>query len=115
MLNLFLITLLAFELIGLNSNVHGHLHLAPFDCTLMIVLLALVMLFPVLYALKSGVSVQPIRCGSMAGLISASFANLVYALHCPNDSMPHIMLFYGAAYIGLMLLGAFIGKFMLRW
>ena len=109
-----LITLLIFELIGLNSNADGHLHLAPFDCSLTMVLLGLIMFVPVLYALKSGMSVRPARCGSMAGLISASFANLIYALHCPNDSMPHIMLFYGATYIGLMLLGAFVGKYFLE-
>jgi hypothetical protein len=51
----------------------------------------------------------------MAGLVAGSLTATAYALHCPDDSLPFIAVWYGGAIAVCALLGAKLGPWLLRW
>jgi hypothetical protein len=55
------------------------------------------------------------RAGAIAGLVAGGLGATAYALHCPDDSVPFIALWYGLT-IGLCtIVGAKLGPRLLRW
>jgi hypothetical protein len=55
------------------------------------------------------------RAGALAGLAAGAISAVVYALHCTDDSLPFIALWYGLAIAGCALVGALLGHRLLRW
>jgi hypothetical protein len=55
------------------------------------------------------------RAGALAGLAAGAISAFVYALHCTDDSLPFIALWYGLAIAGCALIGGLLGPKLLRW
>jgi hypothetical protein len=55
------------------------------------------------------------RAGAMAGLVAGSLSATAYALHCPDDSLPFVAVWYGGAIAVCTLLGGRLGPWLLRW
>jgi hypothetical protein len=55
------------------------------------------------------------RAGALAGLAAGSISAVVYALHCPDDSLAFIALWYGLTIALCTVVGALVGPRLLRW
>ncbi len=56
-----------------------------------------------------------VRTGAVAGLIPGGVSAIAYVLHCADDSIPFVAVWYGGT-IGLCTLaGAVSGPRLLRW
>ena len=56
-----------------------------------------------------------VRTGAFAGLASGGVSAMGYALHCMDDSLPFIALWYGGTIVLCTLAGALLGPRLLRW
>jgi hypothetical protein len=56
-----------------------------------------------------------VRAGALAGLAAGSISAVVYALHCPDDSLAFIALWYGITIALCTVVGALLGPRLLRW
>ncbi len=95
-----------------HTDMMGQTHMF---CLGAIPLMSLPILGVSLWALSRGASTRPTLSGAIAGLMSGGTATALYAIHCPEDSP----LFYGTWYmLGILiatLLGALLGRRLLRW
>jgi hypothetical protein len=55
------------------------------------------------------------RAGALAGLAAGSISAVVYALHCTDDSLAFIALWYGLTIALCTVVGALLGPRLLRW
>ncbi|WGS21097.1 MULTISPECIES: DUF1109 domain-containing protein [unclassified Bradyrhizobium] len=55
------------------------------------------------------------RAGALAGLAAGSISAVVYALHCTDDSLAFIALWYGLTIALCTVIGALLGPKLLRW
>ena len=53
--------------------------------------------------------------GFAAGLLAGGAGAWVYAFHCTESGLPFITLWYSAGILATALLGALIGRWLLRW
>jgi hypothetical protein len=90
-------------------------HASWFDCLWQIPALAL----PAFVILAVGVRLlaptQLIRTGAFLGLVAGGFGAIGYALHCHDDAITFVALFYSAAIAEVIVLGALAGPRILRW
>lgn len=84
-------------------------------CSISIIALAVPVLVSSLWALKSQASTQPVWAGAAAGVFSASLSAMLYSLHCTEIGLGFFALWYGAGIFAVSVLGAFLGKYFLRW
>lgn len=56
-----------------------------------------------------------VRTGAVIGLVSGSVSAMGYALHCPDDSLPFVALWYGGTIVLCTVVGALFGPYLLRW
>ena len=56
-----------------------------------------------------------VRAGAFAGLIAGGVSAMGYALHCTDDSLPFIAVWYGGTIVLCTLAGAALGPRLLRW
>lgn len=68
-----------------------------------------------LYALRHAAPVRPAVAGAVAGLVAAGIAATFYAANCDDDSPLFVMLWYPIAISIVVLVGAFLGRVLLRW
>ena len=81
----------------------------------MIPLLSLPTFATVLYGLRSGAPASPMIAGAICGLLSAGIAATLYASHCTDDSPLFVALWYPIGFALMTMLGALIGRRLLRW
>lgn len=93
------------RLIGTNALV----------CLLTIPLLSIGPLAAVLAILRRGAPASPALSGAAAGLLAAACGAALYALHCFDDSPLFVVTWYSLAAIPIVLLGALVGRRLLRW
>src|SRR5260370_1427946 len=55
------------------------------------------------------------RTGAFAGLIAGGVSAMAYALHCTDDSLPFVAVWYGGTIVLCTLAGAALGPRLLRW
>jgi hypothetical protein len=55
------------------------------------------------------------RTGALAGRVSAGISAFVYALHCTDDSVAFVGLWYGLTIALCTLVGGILGPRLLRW
>jgi hypothetical protein len=55
------------------------------------------------------------RTGALVGLAAGSISAAAYALHCVDDSLPFVALWYGGTIVLCTLAGAVLGPRLLRW
>ena len=84
-------------------------------CLAAIPLLSIGPLAALLFALKRGAPVQPRLAGAVCGLLSASVAATLYALHCTDDSPLFVVVWYSLAIGAVTVVAAGLGGRLLRW
>lgn len=56
-----------------------------------------------------------VRTGALAGLLAGGVSAMGYALHCMDDSLPFVALWYGGTIALCTFAGASLGPRLLRW
>ncbi|GAB6846136.1 hypothetical protein HNR00_003310 [Methylorubrum rhodinum] len=56
-----------------------------------------------------------VRTGALVGLAAGGISAMGYALHCMDDSVPFVALWYGGTIAFCTLAGALLGPRLLRW
>lgn len=84
-------------------------------CLLSIPALAVLPTLALLFALRRGASLAPVRSGALAGLGGGAAAAALYALHCDEDAPLFFVTWYGLGILATVLFGAALGRRLLRW
>jgi hypothetical protein len=85
------------------------------ECLLSIPIIAIVPFAVSIWAVRKGAPTNLVRAGAFAGLISGGMSATGYALHCTDDSLPFISIWYGGTIVLCTLAGAALGPRLLRW
>ena len=93
------------RLVGTNSRV----------CLTAIPLMSLPLLAAFMLVLRRGAPLSGTAAGAVAGLTASGLAAVLYATHCPDDSPLFVAVWYPIAIGAVSLLGAFLGRVLLRW
>jgi len=84
-------------------------------CLYCIPLFAVIPFAVLIWALRQGAPTNLSRTGAIAGLVAGALGAAAYALHCPDDSIPFIAVWYGVSIAACAFVGAQIGPRLLRW
>lgn len=68
-----------------------------------------------LMVLREGASTAPMRSGGLLGLGVGGLSAALYALHCNEDAPLFFLTWYGLAMLIVGAVGAFLGRYLLRW
>lgn len=93
------------KLVGSNSRI----------CLTAIPLLSLPLLAALLLALRHGASTSRAAAGAAAGLVAGGLSAALYATHCTDDSPLFVAVWYPIAIGAVTILGAALGRSLLRW
>ncbi|MEH2508295.1 MULTISPECIES: DUF1109 domain-containing protein [unclassified Bradyrhizobium] len=85
------------------------------ECLLSIPVIAIVPFAVSIWAVRKGAPTNLSRAGAFAGLIAGGVSATAYALHCTDDSLPFIAVWYGGTIVLCTLAGALLGPRLLRW
>jgi len=85
------------------------------ECLVSIPLIAVVPFVAVVWAVRRMAPTDLIQTGALAGFVAGGMSAAGYALHCTDDSLPFIALWYGGAILMCTLAGALLGPRLLRW
>jgi hypothetical protein len=85
------------------------------ECLLSIPIIAVVPFVAVIWALRQTAPTNLRRTGAVAGLVAGGISATGYALHCMDDSLPFVALWYGGTIALCTLAGAALGPRLLRW
>jgi len=85
------------------------------ECLLSIPIIAIVPFAVSIWAVQKGAPTNLSRAGAFAGLIAGGVSAMAYALHCTDDSLPFIAVWYGGTIVLCTLAGAALGPRLLRW
>ncbi|WP_055045470.1 NrsF family protein [Devosia sp. A16] len=84
-------------------------------CPFYIVALSVPIYAGIVFAMRRAAPTNPTLAGFAAGLFAGGAGVWVYAFHCTESGMPFIAIWYTAGVLATALLGAVIGRFVLRW
>lgn len=56
-----------------------------------------------------------VRTGALVGLTAGAVSAVGYALHCMDDAVPFVAVWYGGTILLCALAGALLGPRLLRW
>jgi hypothetical protein len=93
----------------------GRTSTAVVFCVSSIVFLALPAMVLTFGVMRKGAPTQPLFAGAVIGLLSASVGALAYTLACKNDGTAFVAIWYTAACAIMALIGAAVGRRVLRW
>jgi hypothetical protein len=85
------------------------------SCPWNIVILSLPIFAGAFWALRGLAPTRLTIAGGVAGLAAGAFGALVYSFHCNESAMPFIALWYTAGVLISGVLGAALGRWLLRW
>ncbi len=85
------------------------------ECLLSIPIIAILPFAVVIFAVRRAAPTNLVRTGAVAGLIAGGVSTVAYALHCTDDSLPFVAVWYGATIVLCTLAGAALGPRLLRW
>jgi hypothetical protein len=85
------------------------------ECLLSIPIIAIVPFAAAIWAVRRGAPTNLVRAGAFAGLIAGGVSAMAYALHCTDDSLPFVAVWYGGTIVLCTLAGAALGPRLLRW
>lgn len=85
------------------------------ECLLSIPIIAIVPFAIIVAAMRKAAPTNLARAGAFAGLIAGGVSAMAYALHCTDDSLPFIAVWYGGTIALCTLAGARFGPRLLRW
>lgn len=93
------------RLVGLNQ----------LRCLIVIPLLSLLPLLALLVALRQGAVMRPGLAGAVSGLAATGVGAAFYSLNCTDDSMLFVLTWYTLASLIVAIVGAVLGRRLLRW
>jgi hypothetical protein len=85
------------------------------ECLLSIPIIAIVPFAVIISAVRRAAPTNLVRAGAVAGLIAGGVSAMAYALHCTDDSLPFVAVWYGGTILLCTLAGAALGPRLLRW
>ena len=85
------------------------------ECLLSIPIIAIVPFAAIVWAVRQMAPTDLVRAGALAGLVAGGVSAAGYALHCTDDSLPFVALWYGGTIALCTLVGAMLGARLLRW
>ncbi len=85
------------------------------QCLLSIPIIAIIPFAASIWAVRKGAPTNLARAGAFAGLIAGGVSATAYALHCTDDSLPFVAVWYGGTIVLCTLAGAILGPRLLRW
>jgi hypothetical protein len=85
------------------------------ECLLSIPIIAIAPFAVTIFAVRRAAPTNLVRAGAVAGLIAGGISAMAYALHCTDDSLPFVAIWYGGTIVLCTLTGAALGPRLLRW
>jgi hypothetical protein len=85
------------------------------ECLLSIPIIAVVPFAVIVWAVRRTAPTDLVRAGALAGLVAGSVSATGYALHCTDDSLPFVAVWYGGTILLCTIAGAVLGPRLLRW
>jgi hypothetical protein len=85
------------------------------ECLLSIPVIAMAPFAVIMWAVRKAAPTNLTRTGALAGLVAGGVSAVAYALHCTDDSLPFVALWYGGTIVLCTLAGALTGPRLLRW
>jgi len=85
------------------------------ECLLSIPVIAIVPFAVIIWALRRMAPTDLVRAGALGGLVAGAVSAAGYALHCSDDSLPFVALWYGGTIAICTAAGALLGPRLLRW
>ncbi|MGX1323185.1 hypothetical protein AB7M17_006638 [Bradyrhizobium sp. USDA 377] len=85
------------------------------ECLVSIPVIAVVPFAVVIWAVRRAAPTHLVRTGAFSGLVAGGISAIAYALHCTDDSLPFVALWYGGTIVLCTLAGAILGPRLLRW
>ena len=85
------------------------------ECIITIPIIAIVPFTVVIAAVRTAAPTNLVRTGAFAGLVSGGISAMGYALHCTDDSLPFVAIWYGGTIVLCTVAGAMLGPRLLRW
>jgi hypothetical protein len=85
------------------------------ECLISIPVIAVVPFAVIVWAVRQTAPTDLHRTGAMVGLVAGCLSAAGYALHCVDDSIPFVALWYGGTIALCTLVGWALGPRLLRW
>jgi len=85
------------------------------ECLISIPIIAILPFAVVVWTVRRMAPTDLTRTGALAGLVAGGISATGYALHCTDDSLPFIALWYGGTIALCTVAGAILGPRLLRW
>jgi hypothetical protein len=85
------------------------------ECLLSIPVIAIVPFAVIIWALRRMAPTDLVRAGALGGLVAGAVSAAGYALHCSDDSLPFVAIWYGGTIAICTVAGALLGPRLLRW
>jgi hypothetical protein len=85
------------------------------ECLVSIPIIAIVPFAISIWAVRQAAPTNLARTGAVAGLIAGGVSAIAYALHCTDDSLPFVAVWYGGTIVLCTLAAAILGPRLLRW
>ena len=112
------IVVLAAISLGLAPSSHWDKMIAGdqwLECLVSVPVIAIVPFAISVWAVRRAAPTNLARTGAFAGLIAGGVSAMAYALHCTDDSLPFVAVWYGGTIVLCTLAGAALGPRLLRW
>ena len=85
------------------------------ECLVSIPLIAIVPFAMIVWAVRRAAPTDLARAGALAGLVAGCLSATGYALHCVDDSVPFVALWFGGTIALCTVAGWKLGPRLLRW
>jgi hypothetical protein len=85
------------------------------ECLVSIPIIAIVPFAISIWAVRRAAPTNLARTGAFAGLVAGGVSAMAYALHCTDDSLPFVAVWYSGTIVSCTLAGAALGPRLLRW
>jgi hypothetical protein len=85
------------------------------ECLIAVPTVAVVPFATIMAAVRLAAPTDLVRTGALAGLVAGGVSATAYALHCMDDLLPFIALWYGGTIVLCTVAGAVLGPKLLRW
>ena len=85
------------------------------ECIVSIPVIAIVPFAVIVWAVRQTAPTDLPRAGAVVGLVAGCLSAAGYALHCTDDTVPFVALWYGGTIALCTLVGWILGPRLLRW
>jgi hypothetical protein len=85
------------------------------DCLVSIPVIAIVPFALTMRAVRQAAPTDLHRAGAFAGHVAGGISAVAHALHCTDDSLAFVAVWYGGTIVVCTLKGAALGPWLLRW